>query len=133
MKTIFNMKWMSLLLVAVLSLGFVSCGDDDEEDDKNQQSVTASIFGTWVEDDDDYVLTLTLNQDGTGIVVLYDKTTKRETRDPFEYSYDNSTKVLNVVGSGLTGSYDVVVTNSPLLLYFWEDNERWYYSFTRSK
>ena len=87
MKTIFNMKWMSLLLVAVLSLGFVSCGDDDEEDDKNQQSVTASIFGTWVEDDDDYVLTLTLNQDGTGIVVLYDKTTKRETRDPFEYSY----------------------------------------------
>ena len=32
MKKIFNFKWMAMLMVAVLSLGFTSCSDDDDKE-----------------------------------------------------------------------------------------------------
>lgn len=58
-------KWnvLAIVLVAMFSFGFVSCGSDDKTDDP------ASIYGTWRRDSKSgagYVL-LKLNPDGTGI------------------------------------------------------------------
>ena len=41
------MNWMTILMVAFVSVGFVSCGDDDEKGDSNDTNST-SIVGTWV-------------------------------------------------------------------------------------
>lgn len=59
------LNWMTILMVAIVSLGFVSCGDDDDDDKKE----TSSIVGKWVyfEQDEDYSLSLmyTFKSDGT--------------------------------------------------------------------
>lgn len=57
------LNWMTILMVAVVSVGFVSCGDDDDDDKKE----TSSIVGTWVyfEQDDDYSEMYTFKSDGT--------------------------------------------------------------------
>lgn len=52
MKQINNLlKLMVFMLAAILSIGFVSCGGDNDEDNPNpnpeQPTVTYSPFGVW--------------------------------------------------------------------------------------
>ena len=59
------LKWIGALLIAIVSLGFVSCGDDDEKEDD------VSIIGTWCsvlkdERGGTVQAILIFNEDGTG-------------------------------------------------------------------
>lgn len=47
MKTYF--KYVMLLFVAALTMGFTSCSDDD--DDNNSENVKKALIGTWQSDD----------------------------------------------------------------------------------
>lgn len=53
---------MSMLMVAVLSTGFASCGSDDEEND-------GGLIGIWVEADDKPELKLIFQESGVGTFV----------------------------------------------------------------
>ena len=59
------LNWMTILMVAIVSVSFVSCGDDDDDDKKE----TSSIVGTWVyfERDGEYSYSdmYTFKSDGT--------------------------------------------------------------------
>lgn len=59
------LNWMTILMVAIVSVGFVSCGDDDDD----EKGSTESIVGTWVyfERDGEYSYSemYTFKSDGT--------------------------------------------------------------------
>lgn len=43
------LNWMTILMAAIVSVGFVSCGDDDDDNNSKQvkEETTTSIIGTW--------------------------------------------------------------------------------------
>ena len=61
-----TIRWMTILMVAIVSVCFMSCGSDDKKDDP------ASIYGKWRRDfkSGGYVM-LKLNSDGTAIQEEY--------------------------------------------------------------
>lgn len=61
-----SISFMTILMVAIMSVGFMSCGSDDKKDDP------VSIYGTWRRDSKSggYVA-LKLNSDGTAIQEEY--------------------------------------------------------------
>lgn len=86
-------KYFSMMLaMLVCSIGFVSCSSDDDDD--TNASTSNSIYGTWVEEGDDYVLEFTLNNNGSGNYRLTEG--KRSETGPFEFGYDNEEKVLTI-------------------------------------
>ena len=42
------LKWMAILMIAIVSDSFVSCGDDDDDKGGNNGTNPTSIVGTWV-------------------------------------------------------------------------------------
>lgn len=79
------------MFVAMLSMSFVSCSDDD--DDSNTSVTGSSIVGTWTRGTiaDGEVLTLIFCSNGKGTigVVFYDEETGKETSSTnlsFEYN-----------------------------------------------
>lgn len=72
MKKNFLWNMLSFVMVAMLSVGFVSCGGDDDDDTKTEEVTSASILGSWsytkVRSSGSYVSrTYTFNEDGTYI------------------------------------------------------------------
>lgn len=68
---------LALMLVAVLSVSLVSCGDDDNEDDGNTNANVSRLKGGWsvtgVADDEgttyNFMGTLSFSNDGRGMVL----------------------------------------------------------------
>lgn len=120
---IFNMKFILMLVVATLSLGFVSCGDDDD----NKPSST-SLVGTWVMEVDDLKITVVFNSNGSG-TFLEEYEDGSQYSEKFEYAYDASERVLTVVGTDVfDGNFDVVLTTSALRL---TDEDGYIFQFKR--
>lgn len=90
MKKNFFWSMLTIMVVAMLSMTFVSCSDDDDEVVKE----SSSIVGTWEWRDDeseDYDI-ITFRKDGTGTwSQYYDDESEIEN---FSYQYDSSTKRL---------------------------------------
>ncbi|MDE6807364.1 MAG: hypothetical protein K2I98_02755 [Prevotella sp.] len=62
-KSIF-LSLLTMVMVAMLSAGFVACSSDDDDDDSGSNSV---VVGTWSGWDNGERLTLTFKGDGTGV------------------------------------------------------------------
>ncbi|MBQ7870416.1 MAG: hypothetical protein IJ355_08840 [Prevotella sp.] len=124
-------KYFSMMLaMLVCSIGFVSCSSDDDDD--TNASTSNSIYGTWVEEGDDYVLEFTLNNNGSGNYRLTEG--KRSETGPFEFGYDNEEKVLTIVPDGadtfiLAGEWNVTVTPTILRIQGVSDIDGRSYTF----
>ena len=93
---------LTLMMVAMLSVGFVSCGDDDDEDN-------ASIVGTWVGYSNGEYVTYQYNSDGTGTITVNDVSIR------FTYSYNTETKRLTISYRGETAVFEIFTLTSTTL------------------
>lgn len=92
------LNWMTILMVAIVSVGFVSCGDDDDVDEKKIDEVT--IIGTWRCDYSDGYELLTFNSNGKGTYSEYYYEGKKEILDEieaFDYIFNESTMTLRIL------------------------------------
>lgn len=97
---------MTILMVTLLSLGFASCGSDD--DDSVDSSGNGTIIGTWEETDyTDGTWQWTFNSNGKGSCKVTNKTT---------YSF----------------SFDYILNGSSLKISGYEDGERYTDTYTVS-
>ena len=78
MKKIFSL--MTILMVAIVSVGFVSCGDDDDE---------VSIVGTWRTGDSYENVIIAFYANGTGNVIK--KKNQKTYNNNFKYVFDVKT------------------------------------------
>lgn len=74
-----------MMMVAMLSISFVSCSDDDDD-------VSNSIVGTWRYEEDDYYEVITFKSDGTGTWTEYELGDYDSVF--FTYTYDYTSMVL---------------------------------------
>lgn len=92
------LNWITILMVAIVSVGFVSCGDDDDEDEKKIDEVT--IIGTWRLDYSSGYELLTFNSNGKGTLSEYNYEGKKEILDEieaFDYIFNESTMTLRIL------------------------------------
>lgn len=58
---------LTMIMVAMLSAGFVACSDEGDDDDSGSNSL---VVGTWSGIWDDYVhMTVTFKKNGTGVAI----------------------------------------------------------------
>ncbi len=80
------LKWMTILMVAIVSISFVSCSNDDDNNKQDDEETTTSIIGTWRDSWDDGPCGYTAYSffdDGTGL--YFDKGNGAEC---FTYTYN---------------------------------------------
>ena len=90
----------TILMVAIMSGGFVSCGDDDKEDAiENTQS--SSIIGTWtwIERDGSYTFSMriTFNSDGTYRSIIQENSSNDEEYGKWTYDTNDYRLTLTTI------------------------------------
>ena len=93
------LKWMTILMVAIVSVGFVSCGGDDDGNNNNnkEEQSSASIIGTWRNDWGSGARSYTAYsffEVGTGL--MFDKGNGAQR---FTYTYNSHPQSVNIVYS----------------------------------
>ena len=125
------LNWMTILMVAIVSVGFVSCGDDDDD----EKSGTPSLVGTWVCDFDpatDYIVCF--KADGTGY--SYFTEDGLDENDYFSYKVRGDQITLYYHDSiywNMTIEYDLSSDGKRLTLYGIDDNDMAVLHFTKKK
>lgn len=85
MKTKYLINGITILIIIIMSAGFVSCGDD--EDDKKENEV--SLIGTWRHDFSSGYILLIIKSNGTGLMEEYDSASGGiEYTETISYYYD---------------------------------------------
>lgn len=116
MKTL---KYFFWLLIAMTSVSFISCSDDDVE-----EVIATSIVGEWYRESDTQSITYTFNSDLKGNYLEINKdeygeeTTRRS--ENFEYSLSensNGEKFITMVFESTSRKLEYELTASKLLLY----------------
>ena len=79
-----NLRVTAIMMVAIVSIGFVSCGDDDEKVENG-----VSLVGTWSLNFDGGSCLLIFSQDGTCNYQEYDHG-KWETPKTYKYTYKDN-------------------------------------------
>ena len=115
------LKCMTFLMVSIMSVGFVSCGDDDDDEKKSNEGELTAIIGTWMETQDSGTkLYLVLLANGHGSWEVEQSKGHIENDGEFTYTYkdnvitisyvdDNTIEKLYVIGltaDRLTIKYD---------------------------
>ena len=80
----FLLNLLAMMMVAMVSVSFMSCKDDDEEN---------SIVGTWELTDDNERIVVTFRANGTGTWTEYLNGELDEVEN-FTYQYDEKSKLL---------------------------------------
>ena len=94
------LNWMTIMMVAIVSIGFVSCGNDDDDGNKtnhSEEQASTSIIGTWRNDWGSGARSYTAYsffEDGTGLYFDKGNGAKR-----FTYTYNSQIQSLNIVYS----------------------------------
>ena len=110
-----TLKWLSLIVIAVLSMGFASCGDESDSDsDSDSSSISGSINGYDYVDLGLSVKWATCNVGASSPEDYGDYYAWGETEIKSEYTetnykhYNKSLKKYNYIGSDISGTnYDV--------------------------
>lgn len=107
---------LTIMMVAFVSMNFVSCSDDDDDKkDSKNDSNTESIIGTWRWSGYNDTSELTFYPDGRG-VEIYQEGGKGTYTDSFTYTYDADKKTLRIYytdgdsGSATVSSDRMVIT-----------------------
>ena len=101
---------LTIMMVAMLSVGFAACGGDDGDDSGN------SVVGTWSGKDGKHQLTLTFSNNGSGTYIARynDSYSGMETETgSFTYTMEGSSK-----GMIILKYYDSYYGNATEILYF---------------
>lgn len=112
------LNWLAILMVAIVSVGIVSCGGDD--DDKREPEV--SIIGTWSLNfgKNDYSL-LTFFQNGTVKYQEYDNG-EWEEDETYRYSFSNGILVFTYSNGSERETIEVIsLSATKLVLKDWPD------------
>lgn len=117
------LNWMTIMMVAIVSVGFVSCDDDDED----EKGGTVSIVGTWslnfgISDygTNDCCL-LTFYQNGTVKYQEYDNG-EWEKEDTYNYTYSNGILCFIYSNGEERETIEVIsLTETKLVLKDWPD------------
>lgn len=78
-------SWMTILMVAIMSVGFMSCGGGDDDVKKESE---VSLVGTWRYDFSTGYVLFTFSQDGTVRIREYDHG-EWERDKVYYYTYSN--------------------------------------------
>lgn len=121
----------AFFVAAVLSVGFVSCNDDDETPSPgNPSGSTASAFsivGTWKSQGEGEIMIITFNADGTMLYVEpeYDENgkIKDEYKESGAYKYDDNSKTLTMFFEDGTETYKVEVLSPTVVVIQFEDGD----------
>lgn len=111
-------KFMAFAMMAVFSLAFVSCGDDDEDSSNS----TSEYVGTWSDtESDEYGFEyIQLKSDGTYIDVQEDEDTVIGYTVYYgEWKVSNDKLILKVtsgIGKGIILTYDIVIKEKDKLI-----------------
>ncbi len=120
MKKIISM----MLMLLAMSVSMMSCSED---------LPTSKIVGTWQQTNSyDTVITITFNANETGYIV-YTYPSGNESREIFEYAYDEEDDEIYITGENcqLSGYYDVQITATKLILHGYIDGDYGTYQLTR--
>ena len=104
------LKWMAILMVAIVSVSFVSCGGDDGDEKENVESLDVTILGTWYGIEGADVVSYQYNADGTGIFSYGDVMVK------FSYSYDANAKRLTQTIKGESYVYEITTLTTDTMV-----------------
>lgn len=121
---------LTIMMVAMLSVGFVSCSDDDDPYDPEQ----SSLVGNWIlKENSNYWWRFIFRKDGTGVETVYSNDGKTEITEnyQFKYTYSSKSSVLIInytTGESGTVTYTVQLTGNVLMLF---DSDNSYYMFAR--
>lgn len=104
---------LAVLMVTIVSVSFVSCGDDDDEDD-------ITIVGTWKYDFSSGYGLLTFNQNGTARYQEYDKGSW-QIDESATYIYSNGSLVVTGYNGERVTIEVISLTKTTLILKDWPD------------
>ena len=93
----YRLNWITILMVAIVSVGFVSCGDDDDDNDNKEKQSSTSIIGTWCNywgSDARSYTAYSFFEDGTGLMFDKGNGAKR-----FTYTFNPQTLWMTIVYS----------------------------------
>ena len=123
-----SLKWMAALFVAIVSLSFVACGDDDEKDDNGNKG----IVGTWTVSEGLSSLTFIFNSDNTGTFIskYEDPYSGTETdSESFTYSMTGTNSGVIVLkqydsyyGKNVTNVMNFTIDGNTMILYDDDNN-----------
>lgn len=116
-----KLKILSMLMfVALTSIMFVACGDDDDGGDGNN----SALVGSWKYDFNGGYLVATFKSDNTGILKEYSNYSGMMGDEKFRYSYNASDKHLRIVfEDGDVNDYTVISVTSNSLKVLDLDDE----------
>ena len=101
-----------IVMVAMVSMAFVSCGNDDDD-----LTMSNSIVGTWewVDDEGDYYARIIFQKDGTGTWTEYECDELEIWK--FSYQYDSDTQfVVIVYEDGEKEAVSVIINGNKMIL-----------------
>lgn len=125
------LKWTTILMVAIVSVGFSSCGGDNDSDDYNPEANKSGIIGTWV----DGSTTVTFGSDGS--YNLTDTSIPSITQYRHgTYTYDSKLGIVTVdveAVEGQNGAYQQIyivqtLTATTLVLLYVDGDVEGYYT-----
>ena len=129
------------MMVAMLSVSFVSCGSDDDDNDNGGIS-SSSIVGTWksshTERYNGYTYTwteyVTLNSNKTGVTWIEEEDGTKDEEFTFAWTLSGNKLVIAPIGGDwdddiITSFTIISVSNTTLVIYNGEDN----YTYIRVK
>lgn len=106
------LNWMTIVMVAIVSVSFVSCGDD--EDETNEISIVGTWRSNWSDEYGSGYTIITFNADGTGNIIEYEQEKGypgNTTNNRFKYAFDAKTMTI--------------------VLMFWDDDEKAYSDYEK--
>jgi|GEM_PF-1325262 len=123
------------MIVVAVSVGFTSCGDDDDDD---KPVKVTSVIGKWQQINSyGTSITITFKKDATGSI-LYEFPSGSDKTEYFEYnlktdSDGDQTIFISSDDCQLVGSYDVILTPSTLTLSGYTTDGPVMYKFNKVK
>lgn len=131
------MSMLTILTVTLLSVGFVSCGDDEPApqpvvEDSNSTSgssqtettITPALVGAWKTDTDDGYRIYVFKEDGTGTDIEYWDFGDDEEYVFGDYTWKTKDNVLTIdYGDNVVSTYTFTVTSETLTLKWGQNTE----------
>lgn len=124
----FLLNLMTILMVAIISIGFASCNKDDEEDKKPNNEELTAIVGTWVETGDSGIkLYLVLLANGHGSWEVEQNKGRIENDGEFTYTYKDHVITISYVDSNTIEKLHVIGLTDDTLTIKWDGEKRVFY------
>lgn len=115
-------NWMTILMVAVVSVGFVACGDDDNDDKKSNNGDLTAIIGTWMETQDSGTkLYLILLSNGHGSWEVEQSEGHIENDGDFTYTYKDNIITISYMDSNTVEKLYVIGLTTDRLTIKYDD------------